>query len=193
MAKMTDDRTRDVALSRREALLTLGGIGVGTAVFGSQSTGSTTGDGGTGSDDGVATPARVATVTAAAEVVYPPNVSVDDVFVRQYVFGRVGPTEDHFERLAAVVDTVDREARLRFGKRFASLSKGDRRRVLTGLGTFAVHPNRRGTTAERVRFHLVNDLLYALFTLPRGGRLMGVPNPPGYPGGNELYQRGPDR
>jgi hypothetical protein len=190
---MTERRATDVALSRRKALLALGGVGVATALFGSASTDPTTGAGQTGSDDGVATPARIATVTAAAEIVYPPSVGVDEVFVERHVFGRVGATEDHFEQFAAVVDTVDREARLRFGSTFASLPKADRRRVLAGLGTFAVNPNRDGTTAERVRFYLVNDLLYALFTRPRGGRLIGVENPPGYPGGNELYQRGPER
>ncbi|MEA5408870.1 hypothetical protein VB773_15715 [Haloarculaceae archaeon H-GB2-1] len=52
-------------------------------------------------------------------------------------------------------------------------------------------PNPDGTTAERVRYYLVNEPLYALYASPTGGTLVGIENPQGHPGGTESYQRGP--
>lgn len=167
-------------LTRRDALVVLGGLAVGA--------------GGVGSGEAAeidVTDERVAAATAAAEVVYPSAVDVDREFVQTFLFERAEPRPGHFEGLADSIDAVERFARARFGERFASLSPGDRRRAFDRMGVYASHANPDGTTASRVRHYLVNDLLYALFTHPKGGDLLGVPNPPGHPGGTELYQRGP--
>jgi hypothetical protein len=141
----------------------------------------------------VATAERVATVTAVAAVVYPSAVDVDERFVKTAVFGRIEPYEGHFDGLAAAVDTIERYTRPRFGVSFAALPLMQRHRILEEMGVYAVHATPHGTAAERIRYFLINDLLYALFTHPMGSELLGVHNPPGYFGGNELYQRGPSR
>lgn len=169
-------------LTRRQALLALGGLGVGAGAYGY----------------GFAAPARatedrVATATAVAEVIYPSAVAVDRAFVERRLFGRVEPRRGHFDGLERAIDGLDGFARAEFGGTMSSLSPATRVRTLDELGVYAVHPSRDGTMAERVRYYLVNDLLYALFTHPAGGALIGVPNPPGHPGGSELYQRGPER
>jgi hypothetical protein len=42
-----------------------------------------------------------------------------------------------------------------------------------------------------VRYYVVNELLYALYTSPTGGELVGIENPQGHPGGHESYQHEP--
>jgi hypothetical protein len=177
-----------VKLSRRDALVALGattlgaaGVGYGPAALAE------------GSDEGPATPGRIDATTAMAEVVYPPAVSVDEGFVRTQVFGRPEPLDGHFRGLADAIDTVEEFSASRFDAPVAALSRADRRQLLTDMGVNSVRASCDGTVAERVRYYLVGDLLYALFTHPRGGRLLGIPNPSGYPGGSELYRRGPDR
>lgn len=167
-------------LTRRAALQGLVGVGVGVGVYRAVT-------------DGRASDDRVASATAVAEVVYPSAVDVDPTFVERRLFGRVEPTPGHLDGVARALDELDGVARAEFGAPMEALSLSDRRRVLEELGVFDVHPGRDGTLAERVRYYVVNDLLYALFTHPTGGSLMGIPNPPGHPGGNELYRRGPER
>ena len=72
----------------------------------------------------------------------------------------------------------------------SEFSAGRRRQVLQSMGVTTVHPTADGTTAEQVRFYLVNDLLYVLFTSPKSSELTGIDNPPGHPGGREAYRRG---
>ena len=47
--------------------------------------------------------------------------------------------------------------------------------------------------SDRVRFFVVNELLFALYSSPTGGSLVGIENPVGHPGGTESYQHaGPE-
>jgi hypothetical protein len=170
-------------LTRRDALAVLGTLATGGGAAAIRSDEEAT----------AATDRRVDAATAVAEVVYPSAATVERGFVETFLFGRVEPVSGHFDGLAAAIDRTDRFARSRHGGRLPSLSPAERRDVLESMGVYAVHADPDGTTAERVRHYLVNDLLYALFTHPKGGDLLGVPNPPGYPGGNEVYQRGPSR
>jgi len=48
-----------------------------------------------------------------------------------------------------------------------------------------------GDDVERVRYYVVNELLFALYSSPTGGELVGLENPRGNPGGLASYQRGP--
>jgi hypothetical protein len=59
------------------------------------------------------------------------------------------------------------------------------------MGVHTADPDSEGTDPERVRFHVVNELLYALYTSPTGGELVGIENPQGYPGGTASYREGP--
>lgn len=177
-----------MTLTRRDALVAIAGTTLGATALG-YGPGLLAAE----TDDEPATDARVAATTAVAAVVYPSAVSVDESFVRRRVFGRPEPLPGHFEGLAAAVDTVDEFCVARFDRPVAALDPADRHRALVELGVYAVHANREGSVAERVRYYLVNDLLYALFTHPTGGELLGNPNPPGWPGGIDVYQRGPAR
>lgn len=184
------------APTRRQLLAALGGAavaagahGYGTAVRGTLQLADDT-DAGT--EDRPGSPAHVETATAMADAIYPQSVSVDESFVERAVFGRVEPTPGHFEALVESVEAVESHARARFGAPVTDLSLATRRWVLKSMGVTMVHPMPDGTTAERVRFYLVNDLLYALFTSPLSSPLTGIENPPGYPGGLEAYRRAPE-
>jgi hypothetical protein len=65
--------------------------------------------------------------------------------------------------------------------------------ALREMGVHTAEPDPAGTTAERVRYYLVNEVLYALYASPKGGELVGIENPQGYPGGANSYQQGPGR
>lgn len=190
----TDSRGRDRTATRRRSLLALGcavlgaaGYGYGVAPNGDRSPLAGARDG-----ERPMTSARIATLTALAEAVYPPAVDVDRDFVERRIVDRVEPQPGHFDGLVAAIDAVDGRARARFGAPVGVLSVDDRRRVLRSMGVTAVHPAPDGTTAERVRYYLINDLLFALLTSPISSDLTGIENPPGHPGGREAYRRGPD-
>lgn len=132
--------------------------------------------------------AEVGTLVAVATAVYPTAVSTDPSFVEAYT-RRVSP-----ERRAAMRDAMaaldDHTRRLR-GRPFTALSPSGREAALRDLGVDRVHPRPDGTDPERIRYHLVNTLLYALFSTPRGSELVGITNPVGYPGGYESLVRPP--
>jgi len=188
----TDLRTDSMNQTRRQTLLTLGGAAVGAGSYGYGSHLLTGEPPFTGQSDGES-PSRYHSdaILAVAEAVYPSSVSVDRSFVENYVFGRVEPQPDHFEHVLAAVEAVDDYAQARFGNRITELPADRRRQVLQSMGATEVHPTPDGTTAERVRFYLVNDLLYALLTSPASSDLTGIDNPPGYPGGRDAYQQAP--
>lgn len=193
---MTESRHEadDSTLTRRELFTALGGTGLAATVYGYgvDSGGSLTGATESRSDTHPGSEYHIDVMTALAEAIYPPTVSVERSFVESRVLGRVEPKPDHFENLLTTVEAVDNHAKARFGGGITDIPAGRRRKVLQSIGVTTVHPAADGTTAEQIRFYLLNDLLYALFTSPAGGELMGIDNPPGYPGGREAYRRGPD-
>jgi hypothetical protein len=166
----------------------LGGAAVGAGAYGY----GTTAQGTRGASDGhPASREHVETAAAVADAIYPQSVPVDESFVETAVFDRVEPTPGHFDALVESIEAVDSYARARFGASVTDLSPARRRQVLRSMNATAVHPMPDGTTAERVRFYLVNDLLYALYTSPRSRALTGIENPPGHPGGLDAYRRAP--
>lgn len=180
--------------SRRQFLTALGGTALAAAgyAYGTEYTGSVAADSATESSSHPASREHIDALSAIASAVYPSAVSIDPSFIESRVFGRVEPEPGHFDNLVTAIEAVDDHARARFGGRITDLSAGRRRQVLQSMGVTTVHPTADGTTAERVRFYLVGDLLYVLFTSPAGGKLLGVDNPPGHPGGREAYQHGPE-
>lgn len=128
------------------------------------------------------------TTLAVAEVVYPPSIEISEGFVEGYL-SRL--REERVDRVARTASGLDRYARREFDIPFADLSKTNRNQLLRHLGVDRVISRPEGTLAERVRYHLVNSLLYALFTTPKGSRLFEIENPVGYPGGLEDYQPSP--
>lgn len=184
----------DSLLPRRQFFAALGGTTVAATVYGYGINSGTTVDAAvkTESRSRFASPYHIDVMTALAEAVYPSTVSVESSFIESRVFGRIGPEPDHFVNLLSAIEAVDNHARARFGGGVPEISESHRRKLLQSMGVTSVHPTADGTTAEQIRYYVVNDLLYVLFTSPVGGELMGIDNPPGYPGGLEAYQRGPD-
>ncbi|QSW99913.1 gluconate 2-dehydrogenase subunit 3 family protein [Haloterrigena alkaliphila] len=168
-------------LTRRDAVAALGALGVGGTLSGC-----------------VAPPGaepldvdRIREVlVAAAEVVYPSEVTGTATFVESFLEGRLeDPT--HAAGLDEAVADLDEHAAVWFDESFAALSIEDRDRALRGIGAADADENPDGTTAERVRYYVVNDLLLALYASPAGGELVGIENPQGHAGGLDSYQRGP--
>ena len=173
-------------LTRRDALAALGALGVGGgAVSGCVAPPSDTQAADVDVD-------RIRDVSiAAAEVVYPSEVSRVDEFVMTFLEARLEePT--HAAGLDETVAELDDHATAWYDDRFAALSVADRDRVLEEVGAAAADEDPDGTTAERVRYYVVNELLLALYASPAGGELVGIENPQGHAGGLESYQRGPN-
>lgn len=131
-------------------------------------------------------------LAAAATVVYPSVVEADRAFLETFVLGRRTQEAAYLVACDEAFDELDRQSEDLFGRSFTALSADRRERVLLEAGVDAVVPDPDGTRVERVRYYVVNQLLFALFTSPQGGELIGNENPPGYPGGTDAYQRGPD-
>lgn len=130
---------------------------------------------------------EIATLVSVAEVVYPSAVDATPGFVSAYVrrLGRARRSE-----IRTSIGELDDRARSMYGTAFQSATPGERRALLHRLGVDAVQPRPEGTVAERVRYHVVNGLLYALFTSPKGSRLVGIEEPKGHPGGFAAYRTG---
>jgi hypothetical protein len=171
-------------LRRRDALAALAAAGVagvgGAALLG----------GGDGDDDGDAVDAEtVTTLVAVARVVYPDEVDGVEAFVRTYVRGRFADHPGRRERLTVAVADLDATARDWFDAPVIDLDPDTVDRLLRDLGVDVADPDPDGDLSSRVRFHVVNELLYALYASPTGGRLVGIENPIGHPGGTESYRR----
>ncbi len=133
----------------------------------------------------------VATLVAAAEVLYPSEVEEVDAFVGRYVRRR---NADDPARAEAVSDTVaylDEYTDAWFDSTFASLDPADRDEAFRRMSVDTADPVPDGDDVERVRYYVVNELLFALYSSPTGGQLVGLENPRGNPGGLASYQRGP--
>ncbi|MFP4631879.1 MAG: gluconate 2-dehydrogenase subunit 3 family protein [Halobacteriota archaeon] len=128
-------------------------------------------------------------LTAVARTVYPDEVDVDRDFVETLVVGRSGARDGHQSAIRSAVDDLDEAARELEGSRLVELEADDVDGLLRRLGCETAEPKPDGSLAERLRFNLVNELLYAFYTSPVGGRLVGIENPIGHPGGLESYTR----
>ena len=172
-------------LTRRDAVAALTSIGVGSGALSGCTLPSS-------SDDPTADvdAERIRRVlVAAADVVYPGEVSGTEAFVEAFLEGRLAdPT--HAVGLDETVSELNDRAESWYGKRFAALSAGTRDRVLREVGADTADEDPDGTTAERVRYYVVNELLLALYASPTGGELVGIENPQGHAGGIDTYQRG---
>jgi hypothetical protein len=172
-------------LTRRDAVAALGAVGVGAGAgaiaYASRREGQ--------DEDEPAVP--VETLVAVAEVVYPSEVTGVEAFVETYASRRASGDDDHARGVRAAVERVDDAARDWYGAPFADMSREDRDAVLRELGVDTAEEDPLGSTAERVRYYVVGDLLFALYASPTGGELVGIENPQGHPGGTESYRRGP--
>lgn len=131
------------------------------------------------------------TLTALATVVFPSSVSGVEEFVETYVVGRAADRPSYAHGVAETTDLVEARAGEWFGDATPALPRADRDALLRQLGVETAEPDPEGSDAGRVRYYVVNELLYALYSSPTGGKLVGIENPQGHPGGIESYQRGP--
>jgi hypothetical protein len=131
------------------------------------------------------------TLVALAEVVYPSGVDGIPTFVETYVVGRVRDRPDYARGIAESIGTLDTLAADWFGDEVVDLPPDQRDALLREAGLEEAAPDPEGGTSNRMRYYLVNELLFAFYTSPTGGSLVGLENPPGHPGGTESYQHGP--
>lgn len=187
-------------LTRRDAVAALaavgatGGVAVGVRRVRDRAdgAGSAAGDasaGGSSDHDGDDGTVR-ATMAAVAEVVYPEEVDGIGGFVDRFLDGRLDGSA-HESGLREAVDELADASRAWYDAPVEGLSPDDRERLLREVGADTAEEDPDGTTAERVRYYVVNDLLLALYASPTGGELVGIENPQGHPGGAESYTRGP--
>jgi len=160
-------------LSRRDALAALAAAGIAGAA------------GATLLDDADPDP-DLTTLVAVAETVYPSAADGVEPFVETYA---AGLPDDRRDDVLDVATELDATARDWFDAPLADLDRATRDRLLRELGVDAADPDPDGNLSDRVRFFLVNELLYAFYASPTGGRLVGIENPTGYPGGTESYRR----
>lgn len=130
------------------------------------------------------------TLLAVADVVYPSEVSGVEEFVTTYLDGRAG-RQSYALGATEAIDRLDEMGQDWHGGRFVDLDPEARERLLREAGTDTAEADPEGSPTERIRYYLVNELLYGLYRSPTGGKLVGIENPQGHPGGIESYQRGP--
>lgn len=124
---------------------------------------------------------ELAVLYALADAIYPSSVEVSPEFVVGYA-ERLTPR--HRGAVARSVDELNQLTKLEVGREFDQVESSTRRqRVLEQIGLDRVRSSPDGTSLERIRYYLVNGLLFALFTSPRGSELVGIQNPVGHPGG----------
>ena len=130
------------------------------------------------------------TMVAIAEVVYPTAVTGIEPFVEEFLEPRLEP-EDHARGIRESVAELEERAESWHGGPIRTLSAETREQLLREVSAHTVDEHPAGTTAEQVRYYVVNELLLALYASPKGGELVGLENPQGHPGGTESYQQGP--
>lgn len=165
-------------LTRRDALFAVaaGSVGGGTVEYAATATDNTTQreiEPRLNSDE-------ISILLSVSELVYPSEVTVTADFISAYV-GLLA--EDHRRRFRVTVQDLDTHSKSVYGTTFGNLSIEKRAALFREMGIGRIHPRRKGSVAARVRYFLVNGLLYALFTSPKGGQLFGIANPIGHPGG----------
>lgn len=134
----------------------------------------------------------VATLVAAAEVLYPSDVDEVDAFVGRFVRTRAADDRSRAARVAATVAYLEEYTDAWFDAAFTDLAPATREKALERMGADTADPNPEGSDVERVRYYVVNELLFALYSSPTGGKLVGLENPRGHPGGLASYQREPE-
>ncbi|MFB6141225.1 MAG: gluconate 2-dehydrogenase subunit 3 family protein [Halosimplex sp.] len=195
---MTGDT--DPKLTRRDALAALAAAGVTAGTAGCNAIATDRDEGtadGPGDRSGPEPPfgpvgqREFAVLTAAAGVLYPGELDGIDEFVAEFVSGRATEQPDHAAGIAEAARYVEEWSRSWMDEGFVELDRSDREAALDRMGAREADPDPDGGDVERVRYYVVNELLFALYSSPTGGKLVGIENPQGYPGGAESYRRGP--
>jgi hypothetical protein len=186
-------------LTRRDALVALAAIGSAaggtTAYLADRRRGDLDDVEGPGEDSpstGRIDEREMETLVAIAKVIYPSAVSGITPFVERFMNGRVAARPALAAGISASTDRLDRLAREWYGSSVSELAPEDLDGLLREAGVDTADPAPDGSPAERMRYFLVNELLYGLYASPTGGTLLGLENPQGHPGGLDSYQQGPE-
>lgn len=177
-------------LTRRDVLGALAAAGVGS-VSGCSDMLDEAPAVGSSTDDDPVSAHEVETLVALAEVVYPSVVSGVEEFVRDYSVVRVRSDPAYGREVVEAVSRLDEYVVEWYDTLYAELAQSTRIAVLDQMTVDTASPDPEGVTSERVRYYLVNELLYAFYTSSTGAGLVGLENPPGLPGGTQSYQEGP--
>jgi hypothetical protein len=187
-------------LTRRDALAALSAAGISAAAGCSAPDAETWGEGAPPSSDGddardPDTPELgeddLEALVALAGVLYPSEVENAAEFVEEWVRPRVRERPEHGRGMLDALETLDDYAENLEGEHYVDLDPEAREELLSYMAVDIADPDPHGDDDERVRYYLVNDLLFGLYASPTGASLAGLENPPGYPGGTASYQRGP--
>lgn len=187
--------TRRDATAALAALGATGGIAYGARHFASDSDANTdnstdaetdNSDDTSSTDDGHLR----STLVAVAGVLYPSEVKGIDGFVNTFLDGRLDDSP-HAEGLRSAIQTLDEHAESWYNVQVVDMEPETIDRLLREVGADTADEDPNGTTAERIRYYVVNELLLALFTSPTGGELVGIENPIGHAGGLGSYTQGP--
>ncbi|PSP99954.1 hypothetical protein BRC89_02940 [Halobacteriales archaeon QS_4_70_19] len=184
-----EDESVDAALTRRDAMAALTAAGAATALGGSLGWAVLA----TGDDDEGFSDRERETLVALAEHLYPSAVSSVGDFVERYTVGRVRDRPEYAAGMRDALVALDDYALQWTEQRFVDLTPDRREVLLESMGVTVASPEPDGLDPERVRFYLVNELLFALYSTPTGGDLVGIENPQGHPGGTTSYREPPGR
>jgi hypothetical protein len=143
-------------------------------------------------DSGPPSAEVIAGTVAVAEVIFPTDVSGNQKFVETYLNGRTADETYSVDEVESLLGIIDDRAKRMTGIVFTDLDPQRRDDVLRAVGGASAYPDPDGTVPQRIRYYLINDLLFALYSSPAGGKLVGNENPIGHPGGRQAYQHGPD-
>jgi len=177
-------------LTRRDVLGALSAAGVGS-VSGCSDLLEDGAVGESPTEDDPITDHDVETLVALAEVVYPSGVTEIESFVREYSVVRVREDPTYARGVRETVARLDDYVAEWHDDAYADLSASARADVLEQMAVDTADPDPDGVAGERIRYYLVNELLYAFYASPTGAGLVGLENPPGHPGGTTSYREGP--
>jgi hypothetical protein len=132
------------------------------------------------------------TLHAVATTVYPSDLDGIESFVDGYISRRVDADPQRATGIATAVRALDDYAQRWENDTFRTLDSETRDETLKAMGVPTAEPAPDGGPRQRVRYYLVNELLFALYSSPTGGELVGLENPQGHPGGTNSYQEPPN-
>lgn len=109
------------------------------------------------------------TLMSLAETLYPSAVEVTTEFIETYLSGRLEADETDRERLIEGAEILNYWAGLAFGRPFPTLDRHERARLLDeDMGVGLEEPLPEGSEIERLRYHTVDELVFAFYASPTG-------------------------
>lgn len=144
-------------------------------------------------EDKPITESEVTGMVAAAKVLYPSEVENIEKFVTEYIRGQSNDNPEKIREMSKTITYLNKYSKSWYKKEFSDLDKKTRNRVFKQMDADSANPDPEGSDVERIRYYIINELLFALYTTPTGSRLVGLENPQGYPGGLKSYQLSPQK